>query len=88
MAPARRDHVRRPRRAGVEPQIVARQVVGDRGQAAGAVLGDLEQVNGVDGQRLAQRNDQLVAELARGTALRRCGGDALQRGLGGVTARS
>jgi hypothetical protein len=42
----------------------------------------------VDGQRLAQRGDQLIAELGCGRGDRRGGGDALQRGLGGIAARS
>jgi hypothetical protein len=88
MALAGRHHARRARRAGVEPQVEVRQagLGGDR-QAAGAVLGDLEQVDRVDGQLLAQRGDQLAAELGGGARLRRGAGDAVQRGMGGVTAR-
>jgi hypothetical protein len=45
-------------------------------------------VDGVDGQRLAQGGDQLAAELGGRTGLRRGAGDAVQRGVGGVTARA
>jgi hypothetical protein len=42
----------------------------------------------VDRERLAQRADQLRAELGGGTGLSRDGGDAVQRALGASGARS
>jgi hypothetical protein len=83
------DHARHGRRAALEPQLVGRQAGRrDRRRAAGAVLGDLEQVDLVGGQQLGQRADQLAAELGRRAGLGRGASDALQRGLGGLTART
>jgi hypothetical protein len=42
----------------------------------------------VDRERLAQRADQRAAQLVAGSRVRRGGGDAVQRGLGAVSARS
>jgi hypothetical protein len=73
----------------VEPDAVGRQARGgDRRQAAGAVLRDLEQIDPVDGQLLGQRGDQLAAQLGGRAGVRRGAGDAVQRGLGGLTAGS
>jgi hypothetical protein len=86
---ARRQHAGDGGGPAVEPDVVARQAGRrDGGQAAGAVLGDLEQVDAVDGQPLGERGDQLAAQLGRRARLRRGAGDAVQRALGGVTARS
>jgi hypothetical protein len=79
--------VRDGRRAAAEPELVRRQAGrGHRGRAARAVLRDLEQVDLVGGQQLGQRADQLAAELGRRARPRRGAGDAVQRGLGGLTA--
>jgi hypothetical protein len=61
---------------------------GDHVRAAGPVLRDLEQVDPVDGEDLAQGVDQRAAELRRRAGVRRGASDAVQRGLGGVTARA
>jgi hypothetical protein len=83
------DHAGDARRPAVEPDVVVGQPGGrDGGQAAGVVLGDLEQVHLVGRERLVERSDQLAAQLGGGAGLRRGAGNALQRRLGGVPARS